>query len=144
VSRTHVPDAVRARVADAAGRRCGYCQAQEQIVGYPLQIDHVLPEAAGGGSSEDNLWLACCSCNSAKGARTHAIDPVTNTEAQLFNPRGQAWLEHFQWSEDGTSVLGLTAVGRATVSALQLNSPFRTHSRQRWVKAGWHPPRDGV
>jgi HNH endonuclease len=143
VSRTHIPEAVRRRVAGAAGKRCGYCQAQEQIVGYPLQIDHIVPEAAGGMSSEENLWLACCSCNSAKGARMHALDPDTHAEAPLFNPREQAWSTHFAWSEDGSRVLGLTGVGRATVSALQLNAPLRVHSRARWVLAGWHPPRDG-
>lgn len=142
MSRTHIPEALRRRVAESAGRRCGYCQAQELLVGYPLHIEHIIPEAAGGPSSEDNLWLACCVCNNAKGARTHEPDPTTGSKVRLFNPRAQVWKEHFTWSDDGVRVVGLTAVGRATVTALQLNTPFRVHTRQRWVAVGWHPPSD--
>jgi hypothetical protein len=141
VSATYIPEALRRRVADAAGRACGYCQTQERIVGYPLHIEHIIPEARGGPSSEDNLWLACCVCNNAKGTKTHALDPLTGTEVPLFDPRRQTWAEHFVWSDDGTRVLGLTASGRATVASLQLNAPFRVHARQRWAAVGWHPPR---
>jgi hypothetical protein len=140
VSRTYIPEAVRRRVAEAAGRRCGYCHAQEQIVGYPLHIEHIIPEATGGASSEDNLWLSCCVCSNAKGTRTHDHDAITGSMAPLFDPRRQAWTEHFAWSTDGTRVIGLTAIGRVTISALQLNAPFRVHARQRWVAVGWHPP----
>jgi hypothetical protein len=143
VSRTYIPDAVRLRVAEAAGRRCGYCHAQEIIVGYPLHVEHIIPEAAGGPSSEDNLWLACSVCNGAKGTKTHAVDPTTGKEVALFHPRTQIWREHFAWSEGGTLVVGLTATGRATVAALQLNDPFRVRTRERWVAVGWHPPPDG-
>jgi hypothetical protein len=142
VSRTHIPDALRRRVAEAARRQCGYCRTQEQLVGYLLHIDHIIPEAAGGPSSEDNLWLACCVCNTAKGARTHHVDPETHAEVRLFNPRAQGWADHFAWSGEGTEIQGLTPTGRATVVALQLNAPFRVHTRQRWAAVGWHPPRD--
>jgi hypothetical protein len=57
VSRAFVAEAVRRRVAEAAARRCGYCQTQEEIVGYTLHIEHILPLAAGGTSKEENLWL---------------------------------------------------------------------------------------
>jgi hypothetical protein len=142
VSRTYIPDAVRLRVAEAAGRRCGYCHTQEQIVGYALHIEHIIPEAAGGASSEENLWLACCVCNNAKGTRTEGVDPTTGSEARLFHPRTQRWREHFAWSDDGASVVGLTATGRATVVTLQLNAPFRVRTRERWAAVGWHPPAD--
>lgn len=111
-------------------------------MGYLLHIDHIIPEAAGGPSTEDNLWLACCVCNNAKGAQTSRVDLVTSAEALLFNPRKQVWVEHFAWSKDGTLIIGLTPTGRVTVLALQLNAPFRVHTRQRWVAVGWHPPRD--
>jgi hypothetical protein len=51
-------------------------------------------------------------------------------------------LEHFAWSDDNAQVVGLTPVGRVTVLALQLNTPFRIQTRPRWVAVGWHPPRD--
>lgn len=111
-------------------------------MGYPLHVEHIVPEAAGGASSEDNLWLACSVCNGAKGVQVAGLDDVTGEEAPLFNPRMQVWLEHFAWSEDGVRVLGLTPTGRVTVAALRLTTPFRVQTRQRWVAVGWHPPAD--
>jgi hypothetical protein len=142
MSRAYISETVRRRVAEEARYRCGYCQTLQIVVGYPLHVEHIIPEAANGPSTPENLWLACCVCNNYKGIQTHARDPITQTDAPLFNPRTQVWSEHFAWSEDGTLVIGLTPVGRATVLALRLNTPFRVYSRQRWVSAGWHPPRD--
>lgn len=36
--------------------------------------------------------------------------------------------------------MGLTACGRATVLALQLNNAYAVTVRQAWVSVGWHPP----
>ncbi|MFM6154136.1 MAG: hypothetical protein ACKPE3_14250 [Sphaerospermopsis kisseleviana] len=36
--------------------------------------------------------------------------------------------------------MGLTAFGRVTVVALQLNNIYAVTVRQAWVSAGWHPP----
>ncbi len=57
-----------------------------------------------------------------------------------FNPREQNWFEHFQWSDDGLYIISLTAIGRATVVALQLNNEFIIPARRHWNIAGWHPP----
>jgi hypothetical protein len=65
---------------------------------------------------------------------------VTKQPVSLFNPRTQEWREHFKWSSDGTYIIGLTANGRATVAALQLNHDLVMHARRQWVKVGWHPP----
>jgi hypothetical protein len=140
VSGAYVPEGVRRRVAEAAGQQCGYCQTQEQFVCYLLHIEHIIPVAAGGSSMEENLWLACCVCNNAKGTLTRGADPDTGADVPLFNPRTQAWSEHFTWSPDGTEVIGTSPVGRATVRALQLNTPLRVETRRRWVDVGWHPP----
>ncbi|MEA5469208.1 hypothetical protein VB714_10030 [Spirulina sp. 06S082] len=58
----------------------------------------------------------------------------------MFNSRQQRWSDHFQWSKDGTEIIGLTACGRATVAALQLNNSLAVVVRRNWVRAGWHPP----
>ena len=58
----------------------------------------------------------------------------------LFNPRTQMWTEHFAWSPDGTLIIGLTPLGRATVVALRLNNEFIVVARRFWVEAGWWPP----
>ena len=140
MSRTYISKNLRQKVASAAHERCGYCQTQQVVVGYALHIDHILPEAAGGSSTEENLWLACSVCNNSKGTKTHGLDLVTLTRALLFNPRTQVWAQHFAWNAQGTEIQGLTPTGRATIQALKLNSPLRIQARQLWVSVGWHPP----
>ena len=142
MSKTFIPKAVRQAIAEAAKHRCGYCQTHTLVTGIAMQIDHIIPEAKGGSSGEASLWLACCWCNSRKSDQTHALDLATNQYVALFNPRQQNWNTHFAWSEDGVYVLGKTAVGRATVDALQMNNHRIVKSRFLWVAAGWHPPAD--
>jgi hypothetical protein len=138
----YVSDALRQRVAATARNRCGYCLTTQLVSGAQMHIEHIIPTARGGTSDESNLWLACAWCNSFKGAQTTAIDPATGEEAPLFNPRTQRWFDHFQWSNDGVYIIGLTPTGRASVVALQLNNEFIVPSRRLWVTAGWHPPRE--
>lgn len=131
---------IRDRVAIQAAHRCGYCQTQEAVVGMPLQIEHLIPLAAGGRTTEDNLWLACPRCNLHKGIRTHARDPETGQLVPLFDPRRQHWADHFSWEQRGLMIVGLTPIGRATVVALQMNNDYVVHARQVWIACGWHPP----
>jgi hypothetical protein len=131
---------VRQRVRQQAGNRCGYCLSPQQYVFAPLEIEHIIPAALGGSDHESNLWLACRMCNNYKSARIAHIDPQTGALVRLFNPRRQHWPMHFAWSDDGTHIIGLTACGRATVAALQLNNAIAVLVRQQWVAAGWHPP----
>jgi hypothetical protein len=137
-----VPARVRQRVGEEARHRCGYCLRTEELMGMTMTLDHIIPEAAGGPSSEENLWLACRRCNEFKGTQTHARDPLTGKQVRLFSPRQQKWGDHFTWSEDGTEIQGLTPCGRATVTALKLNNPEIVIARRLWVSAGWWPPED--
>jgi hypothetical protein len=106
-----------------------------------LEIEHIVPLSRGGSNDESNLWLACPLCNRHKGNRTTALDPETRREVPLFNPRTQHWFEHFQWDSDGLRILGITAIGRATVDALHLSTDSDALIvRSFWVQAGWHPP----
>jgi len=59
----------------------------------------------------------------------------------LFNPREHQWNEHFSWSKDGCYILEKTPIGRATITALQLNRKLLVNARKRWVIVGWHPPK---
>ena len=111
-------------------------------MGMPMTLDHIVPQAAGGPSVEENLWLACRRCNEFKGVQTHAPDPETGRLVDLFNPRSQVWAEHFEWSEDGTNILGKTSCGRSTVLALQMNNSEIIVTRRLWVSAGWWPPQE--
>jgi len=129
-----------ARVRQQAGLRCGYCQSSSAITGEILTIEHIVPVARHGSSDEENLWLSCRRCNQYKGTLVEAIDPETETLVPLFNPRKQVWSEHFAWSSDGTLILGLTPIGRATVVSLRMNHRDIVSARQLWVNVGWHPP----
>ncbi len=107
-----------------------------------MEIDHLLPRAQQGATDEENLWLACSACNDTKNDRTKARDPLTDEEVPLFNPRKQVWQEHFSWTAERDRIIGLTATGRATITALNLNRFHLVRSRRIWVKAGVHPPKD--
>lgn len=106
----------------------------------PLEIEHLHPESRGGPTARSNLWLACTRCNGFKGDRIASGDPDTGELVPLFNPRLQLWREHFSWSADGLTIVGLTPVGRATVLALRLNNEYILVARQFWVLAGRWPP----
>ncbi len=137
----YIPETIRARVRTQAGDRCGYCLSPQRLVLGRLEIEHIIPQAAGGPDDEDNLWLACRLCNNYKSDQTEGLDPVSGQKVPLFNPRRQQWHEHFAWSADGTEVIGRTPCGRATVLGLQLNNVIAVMVRREWVAAGWHPPR---
>jgi len=140
--KAYVPAKLRRQVAADAQLRCGYCHTAQQVSGQPLVIDHLIPEACNGPTARENLWLACRLCNELKGTRTEAIDPLTGDTVPLFSPRVQSWKVHFTWSEDGTEIIGLTAIGRATVAALRMNNEVVVGARSLWVQAGLHPPED--
>jgi 5-methylcytosine-specific restriction endonuclease McrA len=61
--KTRAPRRLRERVAQAADYSCGYCRTPQRITGARLSIEHLLPEAKGGKTVEENLWLACVACN---------------------------------------------------------------------------------
>jgi hypothetical protein len=108
----------------------------------PWKLNILFPVQRGGTDNEENLWLACHSCNLFKSDQTHSRDPLTGRRVRLFNPRLQRWKRHFRWSEEGALIIGWTVCGRATVIALNLNNLIAVTVRRNWVAAGWHPPRD--
>jgi hypothetical protein len=139
MSAQYISAAKRQRVAIFSDYRCCYCQTSQKIIGPFLEIDHIVPEAKGRTSEDENLALACPMCNSHKADRTEAVDPVTKETVRLFHPRHDHWNDHFAWMENGAMIIGLTAIGRATIDALQMNHPDIIIVRQLWAKVGWHP-----
>lgn len=135
-----ISEELRAKIRTEANNQCGYCQSLQKYVLGILEIEHIIPKALGGSDDEENLWLACRLCNNYKGIQTHATDPITNRKVKLFNPRRQKWSQHFTWTNNGSNISGVTACGRATVIALQINNIYAVTVRQAWVSAGWHPP----
>ena len=141
MSKPSISREVRERVRAQADDRCGYCLSPQHLVLGKLEIEHIIPTAHDGLDDEENLWLSCRLCNSAKGTQTEGRDPETGQTVRLFDPRRQVWHEHFTWSDDGSRVLGLTPCGRATILALQLNNLIAVMVRDHWTAAGWHPPK---
>jgi hypothetical protein len=127
---------IRARFGDC----CAYCRTAEFLTAMTFEFEHILPLAAAGETVFENLCFAGPSCNRYKGDRQTAIDPENGEIVALFNPQLQVWEEHFAWSESGTEMRGLTAIGRATIAALQMNRPALVRARAMWVKLGEHPP----
>ncbi len=110
-------------VRERAGYRCEYCCLPQSAFPLPFQIDHVRAEKHGGETSASNLALACTHCNRHKGPNIAGFDAETGQTIRLFNPRTDIWEEHFE--SDGARILGITAIGRATVSVLGMNKEDR-------------------
>ena len=133
-----IPAGLREEVVARAGGRCEYCRLSQLGQEATFHIDHVIPRAAGGPTTGDNLALAGVSCSLRKWATQAAPDPDSGHDVPLFNPRTQVWAEHFRW--DGELVVPLTATGRATVAALAMNRPLILAVRREETHRGRHPP----
>jgi 5-methylcytosine-specific restriction endonuclease McrA len=57
--------ALRTRIAGEQGWRCCYCGAR--LEPETVTLEHVIPQAHGGGSTWDNLAASCAPCNGALG-----------------------------------------------------------------------------
>lgn len=132
---------LRHQLVEADDHRCAYCQTTQANTGQPMVLDHILPEAQGGHSGFANLCFACRRCNEFKGPTTRMYDPLTGERVLLFHPCQHRWTEHFSWDAAGTHLVGLTAIGRATITALNINNEVIVDARRRWVSVGWHPPK---
>lgn len=138
-SRRKIPNRTRQQLAQEADFRCSYCRSPEWI-GIPMVVEHIIPLVSGGSHKVENWCFACYRCNEFKGAKTQAVDPLTNQTTALFHPKEQVWSEHFAWSEDKLSIVGLTICGRTTIEALRLNNEWIRRARRLWILSGWHPP----
>ena len=88
------------------------------------------------------MWLACRECNSHKAKKIKAVDNLTGKTTQLFNPRHQTWVEHFEFSQNNIEIIGKTICGRATVESLQMNNFYQTTARAAWTETSKYPPKD--
>lgn len=134
-----VPQSVRGMVRQRAKARCEYCGLPDSFGYYAHQVDHILPVKHQGSSEFDNLAWASFECNNAKGSDIAAYDTQTGALTPLFNPRTQAWNEHFTLRNG--ELVGLTPFGRVTVGVLRINQAERIEIRRTLVEAGlWETP----
>jgi hypothetical protein len=135
---TRIPASLRELVVKRADNRCEYCGIFQLGQVATFHVDHIIPVVAGGATTAENLALACVSCSLRKGARQEIQDLATGETVLVFNPRQQAWKEHFAW--EGVRVVGLTPTGRAMVEALDLNRAIMLAIRAEEELLGRHPP----
>jgi len=69
----------------------------------------------------------------------HAVRIELQEGVPIFNPRTQAWSDHFVWSKDGLHVVGLTPTGRATILELDLNRDRLVNIRRADLEVHRHP-----
>jgi hypothetical protein len=104
-----------------------------------MEVEHIVPESAGGTDEMDNLALACRSCNAFKGFRQVGTDPETRETVRLFHPRRDRWAEHFDIDAESNAILALTTTGRATIAQLRMNSPDQLAARRQWRRLQLFP-----
>lgn len=80
-------NATRRLVHVRAKGYCEYCRASEDNTGQAMEVEHIDP---AGGDDPANLCLSYGNCNRSKGVATSAVDPLTNENVALFNPRKQS------------------------------------------------------
>lgn len=122
-----------------AKRCCEYCHSQMDFATQSFSVEHIAPRHKGGKTILENLALSCQGCNNHKHVKVLGFDPVTEQAVPLFNPRQQLWQEHFAWNADYTIVIGLTSVGRATITVLHLNRQGLMNLRRALFALGAHP-----
>lgn len=126
------------KVAARAKHRCEYCRAREAFFNHRFAVDHITPRVFGGSDELNNLALACHSCNSHKYQKQLVLDIARKRRIRIFNPRRDRWSEHFSWNRNKTRLIGRSAIGRATISALQLNSRRQIEARILWAMIAIH------
>jgi hypothetical protein len=119
---------LRELVRTRAAYLCEYCRLAQEFSELRFHIEHIIPRQHGGADDADNLALACPECNLHKGPNLTGIDPQTGDVVRLFHPRRDIWSDHFGYL--GVYVVGFTAVGRTTVSLLDMNDPERRRVRE--------------
>lgn len=64
--RSGVARPIRLSVLERDGEHCTYCGSDEG----PFHVDHIVPRSRGGTDDEENLTVACQTCNLSKGDKT--------------------------------------------------------------------------
>jgi HNH endonuclease len=96
--------ATRELIQRRARHRCEYCHFPQSEVPYLVfHVDHIVAKQHLDHVSDDpqSLAWACSECNYHKGPNLVSIDPQTGEQVNLFNPRIDAWTNHFSVGEDG-------------------------------------------
>lgn len=80
IVRESIPPSQRIRILVRDGFRCVYCGATREDA--KIEVDHVIPVAAGGTNDDGNLVAACWPCN--RGKRDKLILDVMESDVGLY------------------------------------------------------------
>ena len=128
---------LRELVFERAGGRCEYCLLAQSVAVHKHEPDHIIPRQHDGQTTADNLALACARCNRYKGYNVGSYDPESGALVPFYNPRRQAWTDHFRLEE--AAIIPLSPEGRVTVKMLRLNDANRIEERARLLAVNLYP-----
>src|SRR5437763_17095160 len=123
MSVTYIPADLRRLVVARAEDLCEYCLIAEEDMFYGGEADHIISEKHGGSTDAENLAYACVFCKQSKGSDVGSIHWETNSYVRFFNPRMDAWADHFELV--GSRIEALTPIGLVTAQILGLNNVER-------------------
>lgn len=129
-----VGDPMRGDILNRANGKCEYCHYPEHFSPSAFEVEHIIPKSANGLTRIENLALACSHCNAYKVTHQTGIDPYTETNVRLFNPRLDNWIDHFVLNRESGEIQGRTPIGRATVETLKMNAEHPLKARQNLIK----------
>lgn len=134
---SRIPQDIRAQVSERAAFLCEYCLIHEDDTFYGCQVDHIISLKHGGLTDMDNLAYACAFCNRQKGSDLGSILWETGDLVRFFNPRLDAWPQHFKL--DGATIHPLSPVARVTEHILRFNHIDRIIERRTLIGEGRYP-----
>jgi hypothetical protein len=117
--------------------RCEYCRMPQSASRLVLVLDHIVAKQHKGKTVSANLALCCGHCNLHKGPNLAGIDPRSNKMSRLFHPRRDIWARDFAWK--GAILVGVTAVGRATIEVPAMNNDDQQSMRRTLLDEGVFP-----
>lgn len=136
-SRPSIPDNLRQLVAKRADYLCEYCLISEEDTFLGCQVDHIISLTHGGSNTADNLAYACIVCNRQKGSDLGSIDWDTENLVRFFNPRNDAWGDHFQLN--GATIQPISKIGEVTARIFNFNSNSQLIERQLLILENRYP-----
>ena len=134
----YIPEKVRKQVAERANYRCEYCLMPERFLATFFHVDHIRSVKHGGNADMTNLAYACPHCNQYKGSDIGTFaDEENEMIVRFYNPRRDRWMEHFEVVLG--EIIPRTAIGRATITILNINQPERLLLRRELLLIGQYP-----
>lgn len=142
MSKVYLSKKIRTLVIDRAKGCCEYCRSQDIFSTQIFSIDHIIPLAKGGNNEEKNLAYSCVKVATTRnGFIQRSLMPLLKRQF-LFSIQEYIhnWLEHYSWSEDFLQMIGISAIGRATIDFLKLNRKGVVNLRLATLALEKHPP----